>query len=272
MLVTETKGSRKTAPFSIALVCLAPECMSHDVTKEELMNTKQFAVVASFVFALILVFAAPARIQAQASKTAFPSMAPLDQYLMDRDAEVALARSAAPEAISRDAKVLVLGRHGYETVAAGTNGFVCAVERSWMNLFDAPEYWNPEVRGAICYNPPAARSVVPVVEMRTRMVLDGLSKEQMIARIKAAYAKKELPPLEPGSMGYMMSKQANLGSNGNAAHLMLYTPLMDGANWGADLPKSPVHLIPMFKGAPEPIDVFIVGTGTWSDGTPAPVM
>jgi hypothetical protein len=95
----------------------------------------------------------------------------------------------------------------------------------------------------------------------------------MIARIKAAYTKKELPPLEPGAMAYMMSKQANLGGdNNNLAHLMLYTPVMDGANWGADMPKSPVHLIPMFKGAPEPINVFIVSTGKWSDGTPAEVM
>jgi hypothetical protein len=57
-------------------------------------------------------------------------MAPLDQYLMvDRDAEIAMARSAAPEAISRDAYVLVLGRHGYETAVKGKNGFVCVVER-----------------------------------------------------------------------------------------------------------------------------------------------
>ena len=41
---------------------------------------------------------------------------PADQYLMaDRNAEIALARSAAPDSISRDAEVLVLGRHGYET-------------------------------------------------------------------------------------------------------------------------------------------------------------
>jgi len=40
-------------------------------------------------------------------------MAPLDQYLMaDRNAEIAMARSAAPEAISRNADVLVLGRLG----------------------------------------------------------------------------------------------------------------------------------------------------------------
>ncbi len=35
-------------------------------------------------------------------------MAPIDQYMMDRDAEIALARSAAPASISSDAEVLVL--------------------------------------------------------------------------------------------------------------------------------------------------------------------
>jgi len=232
------------------------------------MNTKQFAVVASFIFTLMLVLAAPTPMQAQAPKPEYPSMAPLDQYLMDRDAEIALARSAAPEAISRNAKIMVLGRHGYETAVEGTNGFVCAVERGFTNdLFDDPEFWSPRIRGADCYNAPAARSVLPLIEMMARMVLDGLSKEQMLARIKAAYAKKELPPVEHGAMGYMLSKHSHLGGDSNVAHLMLFTPLMDGAIWGADLPNSPVHLIPMFQGAP--IDVFIVGTGTWSDGTAA---
>ena len=46
--------------------------------------------------------------------TAYPSMASIEQYLMpDRNAEIALARSAAPESISSDAKVLVLGWRGY---------------------------------------------------------------------------------------------------------------------------------------------------------------
>ena len=48
--------------------------------------------------------------------TAYPSMASIEQYLMpDRNAEIALARSAAPESISSDAKILVLGWRGYET-------------------------------------------------------------------------------------------------------------------------------------------------------------
>lgn len=235
------------------------------------MSTKQFVAVASFISIVILACAAPSPMQAQATKP--ESMAPVDQYLMDRDAEIALARSAAPEDISRDATTMVLGRHGYETAVAGKNGFVCAVERSWMTGFDAPEFWNPKIRAAICYNPPAARSVLPITEIRARMALDGRSKTEMIAGIKAAYDRKELPPLEPGSMAYMMSKQSYLGGEAphNVAHLMFYIPLMDGANWGADLPNSPIYLLPQFRGAPEPIDLFIVGTRRWSDGTPQPI-
>ena len=38
---------------------------------------------------------------------------------------------AAPAAISDKAQILMLGRHGYEVYAQGTNGFVCVVQRSW---------------------------------------------------------------------------------------------------------------------------------------------
>jgi hypothetical protein len=198
-------------------------------------------------------------------------MAALDQYLMpDRNAEIALARSAAPESISKDAKVLVLGPHGYETAVEGKNGFVCAVERGWMAPFDNPEFWNPKIRGPLCFNPPAARSMLPMTYKRTEMVLAGQSKTQIMEGI-AAFAKKELPPLEPGAFTYMMSKDAYLTDRGdhNMAHLMFYTRVMDGAVWGADLPKSPVMLNPQF--AREGIDVFMVLTGMWSDGTLAEV-
>ena len=208
--------------------------------------------------------------QAQ-SKTPYPSMAALDQYLMpDRNAEIALARSAAPDSISRDAKVLVLGPHGYETAVEGKNGFVCAVERAWMAPFDNPEFWNPKIRGPLCFNPPAARSMLPMTYKRTEMILAGQSKAQVMEGI-ATFAKKELPPLEPGAFTYMMSKEAYLTDHGdhNMAHLMFYTPVMDGAVWGADRPKSPVMLNPQF--ALEGIDVFMVLTGMWSDGTLAPV-
>jgi hypothetical protein len=243
------------------------------------MNRKRFQAIASLSFALILVLDTAWQARAQDRQMLYPSMAPIEQYLMtDRNAEISLARSAAPEAISRDATILVFGRHGYETAVEGKNGFVCVVERGWMSPFDgdfAINFWNPKIRGPICFNPPAARSVLPLTYKRTEMILAGKSKAQIIDALKAAYEKKELPPLEPGAMSYMLSKDQYLTDNDGhhwMAHLMFYTPLMDAAVWGADLPKSPVMLNPQFSGAPEPIDVFIVPVARWSDGSAAPVM
>jgi len=234
------------------------------------MGQKTLKIIAVAGFILVSALSATLPMQAQ-SKTSYPSMAALDQYLMaDRNAEIALARSAAPDSISHDAKILVLGPHGYETAVEGKNGFVCAVERAWMAPFDNPEFWNPKIRGPLCFNLPAARSVLPMTYKRTEMVLAGQSKSQIMEGI-AVFAKKELPPLEPGAFTYMMSKDAYLTDHGdhNMAHLMFYTPVMNGALLGADLPKSPVMLNPQF--ALEGIDVFMVLTGMWSDGTLAEV-
>jgi hypothetical protein len=238
------------------------------------MNRGRLATAVCLSFALILGPIGMKRAHAQAPTTAYPSMAPLDQYLMaDRNAEIALARSAAPDAISGDAKILVLGPHGYETAVEGKNGFVCVVERGWMSPSDAPEFWNAKIRGPICFNPPAARSVLPTTYKRTEAALAGRTKAEIIEANKVAFEKGELPPLEPGAMSYMMSKGAYLTDDDdhNMAHLMFYTPALDGKDWGADLPKSPVMLNPQFKGA-QPIDVFIVPVGRWSDGSSAPVM
>ena len=203
---------------------------------------------------------------------AYSSMAPLSQYLMaDRDAEIALARSAAPKAISGDATILVLGPHGYVTALEGKNGFVCMVDRSWSAQFDFPEFWNPKLRGPTCFNPQAARSILPITYKRTELALAGQSRNQIMQGIKAALASNQLPPLEPGAMCYMMSKQGYLNDAVGhwMPHLMFYMPL--DADWGADLPGSPVMLNPQFQ-APEKIRVFMIPAGKWSDGTPAPVM
>jgi hypothetical protein len=132
------------------------------------MNAKMAATIALVAFALVVMLGAWWQAQAQDAKTPYPSMAPIDQYLIgDRNDEIAMARSAAPEAIAGDAKVLVLARHGYETAIKGKNGFVCLVERSWMSPFDSPEFWNPKLRGPICFNPPAARRYQDVRPERT---------------------------------------------------------------------------------------------------------
>lgn len=231
------------------------------------MKFKTFAAVAVLICTLIVLCAGLGQMQAQSEKDKYPSMAPLEQYLMERDAEIALARTAAPEDVSRDAAVWVLGRHGYETAVEGKNGFVCVVERSWMAPFDNPEFWNQKNRSPDCYNPPAARTVLPLVKIRTEMVLAGLSKEQIIEKLKVAKSEKEIPPLEPGGMAYMMSKQAYLTDRGshNLSHIMFFVPSTDPANWGANSAHSPIGLLQQDSIAN--ITTFIMPADHWSDGS-----
>jgi hypothetical protein len=155
------------------------------------MNQKSLRTIALRSFVLVGVLGAAWQTHAQDSKTSYPSMAPLDQYLIaDANAEMVLARSAAPDSISRDAEVMVLGRRGYETVATGKNGFVCMVQRSWAAGIDDPDFWNPKLRSPICLNAPAARSFLPLIIKRTELILAGRSKDQMFAAIQAAIDRK----------------------------------------------------------------------------------
>jgi hypothetical protein len=143
------------------------------------MRKKKVAAIAINGIALLVVLGMAHQARSQDATTRYPKMAPIDQYLMpDQSAEIALARSAAPESISRDAEVLVLGRHGFETAVQGKNGFVCIVERSWTSAPD-PDFWNPKVRTPICYNAAAARSFLLRNLKRTDLILAG-RKAQMV--------------------------------------------------------------------------------------------
>jgi hypothetical protein len=220
----------------------------------------------------------PPSAAAVAPKASYPSMAPVEQYLIaDRDAEIALARSAAPAKISDDATVYVLARRGYEKVVDGKNGFVCFVDRSWQSDFDDPEFWNPNERSPTCMNAPAARSVLPTELRRTDLALAGLGREQILERVKDAIAKKELAQPEIGAMSYMMSKQQHI--NGRIAHwhphLMFYMPGdMNPSAWGANLPSGTA----VYGGGEDlpgggrmPWTIFFVPVPMWSDGTVAEV-
>ena len=247
------------------------------------MDRKKMYAKLLSAFTVVAALVASRPVAAQEAKEPYPSMAPIEQYLMDRDAETALARSAAPDAISHDASVVVLTRRGYETAVQGKNGWVCWVGRGWLAMFDHPEFWNPKVRAAECINPPAARSVLPYAYKRTELLLAGHSKQEVIAAIKSAIEKKELPALEQGTVSYMMSKDSYLTDYGghNGPHMMFYDAAKDGAAWGANLTNSPVlgvnywyisaEAYPQLKSFP-PLSVFLVGVAKWSDGTPAPPM
>ena len=207
--------------------------------------------------------------RAHADEAPYPAMAPADQYLIpDQAAEIAQARAAAPPSIGNAASVMVLTLKGYETVATGTNGFVCMVQRAWFSGLDDSEFWNPKTRAPICFNPQAVRSILPAFLERTQWALSGASRAEITERTKAEIAANTFPVPEIGTLTYMMAKDAYHSDRVHGPwhpHLMFFLPRIRDADWGANLPGSPV-----MGGSDdiEPYTIFFVPLATWSDGSP----
>ena len=187
--------------------------------------------------------------------------------IQDKDSEIALARSAAPKSVSDGAEVMVLGRQGYTTAADGSNGFLCLVERSWGAATDAPDFWNPKVRSPVCFNPPSAKTFAPIYLMKTKLVLAGKSKAEIVQATALARDKKELLPLETGAMCYMLLKHQYLNDEGKSwhPHLMFLVSGDAAKSWGANMPGSPVIAA---NDPEEGATIFMVWVAEWSDGTP----
>ncbi len=174
--------------------------------------------------------------------------APLSEYLMPRDTEIALARSAAPPTVSDHATLKVLTASGFQVVSEGDNGFVCLVMRGWS----APTYtpaqfrelvYDSKLRAPICFNPVAARTVMPYQELRHKLGMEGKPPEEIAAAIEAAYTKGDLPKMETVAFAYMWSADMNLGPGIGAfhPHMMVYTPyyenaMLGGNEFGGELP------------------------------------
>lgn len=205
---------------------------------------------------------------ADAGPSAYPRMAPLVQYMIaDRAKETALARSAAPPSVAAHARVLVLGEHGYETAAAGDNGFVCLVTRSWDKGFGAAEFWNPKIRSPECFNPPAARVVLPRYLERTKWVLADESMAQMRARAQAEIAAGKLPAPPPGSFCYMMSEDGYTDDRAAGPwypHLMFFQSTTAAGQWGGNLPDTPIVAD---SSSYQGLTYFLVLVPQWSNGT-----
>jgi hypothetical protein len=88
----------------------------------------------------------------------------------------------------------------------------------------------------------------------------------MMEAIVAGIDKKELPPMKPGAMCYMLSKQGYLSDRDGHwhPHLMFFFSHTDPAAWGADRPDSPINA---FNDTWEHLTTFLVPVRQWSDGT-----
>jgi len=170
-----------------------------------------------------------------------PKYPPLNEYMMARDAEIALAKSAAPDSISGRATIKVLTASGFQVVHDGDNGFVCLVMRGWS----APTYtpapfrdlvYDAKVRAPICFNPDASRTVLPYYELRSKLGMEGKTPDQIAEGVQATYTKGELPKRDSVSFAYMWSADQNLASGVGHwhPHMMVFSPYYKNSMLGGN--------------------------------------
>lgn len=198
------------------------------------------------LFTLLALMTSLDGVSARGQGSTYPA---LSEYLMPRDAEIGLARTAAPARISDRATIKVLTKSGYEVAREGDNGVVCMVLRG----FAAPTYtpaqfrdlvYDPTVRAPICFTAPAARSAMPYYELRTRLAMEGKGPDQIAERLQAAYVKGELPRRDAVTFAYMWSAHQHLGAGIGAwhPHMMVFAPfyensMVGGNDFGTPLPQ-----------------------------------
>jgi hypothetical protein len=204
--------------------------------------------------ALVLMLLASAAARAQS-----PKYAPLGEYLMEPAAEIALARSAAPDTVSGPATIKVLTPQGFKVAVEGKNGFVCLVLRGW----GAPTYspaplrdyvYVADLRAPICFDPVSARTMMPYYELRHKLGMEGKGPDEIARGIEAAYVKGALPKVDRASIAYMFSADQYLGPHlGHGfifPHLMLFLPDYDNAMLGSNDRRSGLPFLSDDSGTP----------------------
>lgn len=147
--------------------------------------------------------------------------------LMPRAREIALARSAAPKAVSTEATVLVLTDTGFAVAESGGNGVTCIVDRSW------PTSLEPH-----CYDKEGSETILKIRLREAALRQRGKSEEAIARDIADGLADGRFRPPSRPAMTYMMSKgQVLIGDDGQAAgnwrpHIMIYYPWLTTADVG----------------------------------------
>ncbi len=206
------------------------------------------------MIALLATLATLPTMTASAQGSKYP---PISEYMMDVDAEIALARSAAPASISDRATIKVLKKSGYEVAQQGDNGNVCFV----MRAFTAPTYtpaqfrdlvYDPTVHAPICFIGPAVSTAMPYYEMRTNLALQGRTPDQIADALQEAYVRGRLPRREAVTFAYMWSAHQHLGSGINAwhPHFMIFAPYTENAMVGGNAFGSPLPQVSDDAGTP----------------------
>ena len=147
--------------------------------------------------------------------------------LLPRPREIALARSAAPPAVSDSATIYVLGDKEYEIAVHGTNGNACYVDRDRVETV-APE----------CFNAEGAATIMALEMHRIALLHQGHSVPETDREIADGLASGRFHLPRRPALCYMMSADQSLFDDDGKPtghwypHLMLYMPYVTAAELG----------------------------------------
>jgi hypothetical protein len=172
---------------------------------------------------LVAIGAGSVSAQSQAAGQAGP------RELLPRVQEIALARSAAPKAVSRQATVWIFNDSGYVLAERGTNGVACYVSRSWIESVEPH-----------CFDAEGAATIMPM-EMRTvELRHRGAGKDEVERELAAGLASGRYRLPRRPAMSWMLSGAQRLISDEGKPvgrwqpHLMIYYPYLTAAELGLD--------------------------------------
>ena len=150
------------------------------------------------------------------------------RIVLDDDREIALARSAAPPAVSADATVLVYRPGvGYEVGTRGSNGVTCLVDRSRVDSLEPH-----------CYDAEGGETILRVRLREAELRERGLDEDAIRAEVDRAIRSGELRLPSRPAMTYMMSAgQVLVSDDGRNVgtwkpHLMIYVPYITADQLG----------------------------------------
>jgi hypothetical protein len=189
----------------------------------------------------LLALSSPAPLLAQAAAAGRTG----PRIMLPRDREIALARSAAPADVSRDATVMILTEKGFEIAEQGGNGVTCIVNRS------QPESLEPH-----CFDAEGSATVLPIELRRTEMLREGKTNAEIDREIgQGLLSGKYRLPRRP-AMSYMMSSgQVLYNDEGKRVgqwhpHLMIFYPNLTSDDLGLGGTPSPEAAVVVDPGMP----------------------
>jgi len=179
------------------------------------MTIRAIALIAALLLATLLAGAKP------------PDQASNLPPLLEREREIALAKSAGPASLAEEATLYVLESSGYVKAQEGTNGFTCIVTRSI-----------PGSQEPACYDAEASATMVAASVRQAELRAQGKSAEEVKRTMEADYQSGRLRHPKRTGIIYMLSTE-NLVPDVTSGrvvpyppHLMFYAPGVTNADLG----------------------------------------